>query len=377
MSKIGLVLSGGGARGAYQVGVLLGISEIAKSQGILSPIKIYTGVSAGAINCSFLASNTSNFNEGCIYLADVWKKIESQNVFRSDVASLGKIGFKWIEELSFGALTGTTPGRALLDTAPLRTLIDQHFNPLKVSENLQTGHIEALAVSAVDYKRTSTVTFIQGQPGQKMWSKARRHGEIANISTDHVMASSSIPILFPPIKVDERWFGDGCVRNSSPNSAAIHLGAEKLIIIGVRKEDFTQDELLAAQNPSAPTAARVMNVILDSVMLDGIEYDVERLSRINKFVKNISEKCSDPLEFKEIDFCWFSPSRDIGQLAVEKSNRLPRLLRYLLKGLGSLNDASEIISYLLFDPEFCSLLVEIGYEDAYLQKDELIRFLST
>ncbi|HPI41377.1 MAG TPA: patatin-like phospholipase family protein [Pseudobdellovibrionaceae bacterium] len=377
MSKIGLVLSGGGARGAYQVGVLLGISEIAKAMGQESPIKIYTGVSAGAINSSFLACNQGTLNEACVYLTDIWKNLESQKVFRSDVASLGRIGFKWIEELSFGALTGTTPGKALLDTSPLRSLIDLHFKPDKLEENIRSGHIESLAVSAVDYKRTSTVTFVQGQDNLQMWSKARRHGETAKINTDHIMASSSIPIIFPPIKVGDRYFGDGCVRNSSPTSAAIHLGAEKLLIIGVRKEELTMDELLATQKPTAPTVARVVNVILDSVMLDGIEYDVERLSRINKFVSNISANCDQKLEFKKIDFCWFSPSKDIGQLAAEKSNRLPRMLRYLLKGLGSLNDASELISYLLFDPEFCSLLVEIGYEDAYQQKANLERFFST
>ncbi len=376
MSKVGVVLSGGGARGAYQIGVLLGISEIAKSMGLHSPIQIYTGVSAGAINCSFLASNTSTFNDGCIYLSEIWKKLESQHVFRSDVGSLSRIGFKWIEDLSFGAITGTTPGKALLDTSPLRVLIDQHFKPEKVEENIQSGLIESLAVSAVDYKSNSTVTFVQAPPQQKLWKKARRYAEKAQINTNHIMASSSIPMLFPPIKVDERYFGDGCVRNASPTSAAIHLGADKLLIVGVRKEDITLDELNTPSDAKAPSVARVINVILNSVMLDGIEYDVERLSRINKFVSNISENCTSQLEFKKIDFCWFSPSRDLGQIAAEKAHRLPRLLRYLLKGLGSLNDASEIISYLLFDPEFCTLLLEIGYEDSYKQKDDIIRFFS-
>lgn len=377
MSKIGLVLSGGGARGAYQVGVISAIAAIAEELNIKNPIKIYTGVSAGAINASFLAAGAHDFHFAAKSLVDLWSHLNHDQVFYSDVASIGKIGFKWMEELSFGALTGTTPGRALLDTAPLNKLITKNLQFELIQQNIQHGHMDAIALSAMDYKSTTTVTFVQGHGNLKMWSKARRHSETAMMQAEHVMASAAIPMLFPPISVGDRYFGDGCIRNSSPCGPAIYMGAEKLIIIGVRKTSETAYDQRGLANAKAPSVARVLNVLLNAVMLDGIELDVERLKRVNEFVSAIPENNRKNLIYKPVDYCFISPSADIGEIATSKATRLPRIIRYLLKGLGSLDEASEIISYLLFDPSFCTQLIEIGFEDGMRQKEELVRLMTS
>jgi NTE family protein len=370
--EIGLVLSGGGARGAYQVGVLSAMAEIFSQANIQNPIKIYSGVSAGAINAAFLAAGADDFHKAAKGLVDLWSQLGSEKVFLSSPASIGKIGFKWMEELSFGAFTGTTPGRSLLDTSPLNELVSSSIRFEKIKKQIESKALKALVISAMEYNRTTTVSFVQGEPGIKMWDKARRHSETAVIGPEHIMASSAIPLLFPPISVDNRYFGDGCIRNNSPCAPAIYLGAKKLFVIGVRKNSTTAYEMRGMQSNRAPSVARVLNVLLNAVMLDGIELDVERLLRVNEFLSQVPEEHTRSLIYKPVDICFISPSTDIGEIAISKSEHLPRLIRYLLRGLGNLDEASEIVSYLLFDPSFCSQLIEVGFEDGMKQRDEIL-----
>ena len=370
-----LVLSGGGARGAYQVGVITAIADIAKSLNVKSPFKIYSGVSAGAINSVFLASGADDFHKSAHELSKLWSQIHSDQVFKTDALSLGKIGLKLMGELSFGGMSGTSPGKALLDTSPLADLIKNNTNFSNIEKHIESGDLHAIGVSALDYKTSTAITFVEGHKNCQDWIRARRQSEKVKLRAEHIVASSAIPLLFLPGQVDDRWFGDGCVRNSTPLSPALHLGATQLMVIGVRKTDSTAFDKKMMTTNHPPSLALVVNVLLNSVLMDGIETDIERLGRINEFLKRVPEEHHAHLNFKAVEHVWVHPSEDIGQIAAGMSSRLPRVIRYLLKGLGPLEDASEIISYLLFEPEFCSRLIDIGYRDAMNQKEQISNFL--
>lgn len=380
MKTIGLVLSGGGARGAYQVGVLAAIAEISRELGLKNPFKVYTGVSAGAINTAFLAAGSEDFYETTQGLVKLWKHLTSDQIFYTDVTSIGRIGLKWLEDLSFGGMTNGASGRSLLDTKPLRELLHENLHFPNIQKNIVSGKLRAAAVTAMDYQTSSGVTFVQGAADVKMWSKSRRHSERCSLSTDHIMASSAIPILFPSAQVGMSFYGDGCIRNQSPCGPAIDLGAQTLIVIGVRKMvdvlEFTSNKP-RSEIIKAPSIARIVNVILNAVMLDGIEVDLERLEHINKLSEQINQTQTQKSSFHKIDYCLISPSADIAVLAEENAHKLPRIIRYMLKGLGTLQDAKELISYLLFEPTFCSQLIDIGFTDGIRQQEQIKRCLAS
>lgn len=373
---VGVVLSGGGARGAYQVGVLDGVIEVLKKNSIEPRFDVYSGVSAGAINAAWMASQAHNPTQAASTLCDLWSKLDADQVFSSDAVHMGRIAMTWATELGFGALTGTTPGKALLDTAPLRQLLTRNLDIPRIQQNLDEGHFRALALTSVNYSTSNSVTFVQGVPGLPTWNKSRRRSEKTQIGVDHVMASSAIPLLFPAAKVGDRWFGDGCVRNSHPCAASLYLGAERLLVIGVRRRSMTADDMRAMHSTDAPSVARVINLLLNAILLDGVELDVDRLERVNEMVRRVPMEHREHLNMKEISSVLISPSADIGEIAAAMASRLPRIVRYLLKGLGRLEDASEIVSYLLFDPVFCSRLIEIGREDARRAENEIVALFS-
>ncbi|HEX7676458.1 MAG TPA: patatin-like phospholipase family protein [Bdellovibrio sp.] len=373
--KMGLVLSGGGARGAYQVGVLAAVKEISERSGLPVRFDFLSGVSAGAINASSLASNAENFGFAVDNLVRLWSGLSIEKVFSTDAITMGRIGFQWMRDLSFGSLTGTTPGGSLLDTAPLRELIHSNMDYNKVEQNIHAGHLTALAITSVDYANSASVTFVQGKDVLPTWDKGRKRSERTSISTDHIMASSAIPLLFPPVQVNDRYWGDGAVRNHAPCSPAIYLGAEKLMIIGVRRQTTTAYEERATANDASPTVSRVVNTILNGVLLDAIEQDVDRLRRLNDYANAIPQDQHQKIALRPLDYLFIAPSADIGDIAIQKAYKLPRIVRYLLKGLGTLEDASEIISYLLFEPSFCADLIDIGRKDGLAQENKIIELL--
>jgi NTE family protein len=369
-----IVLSGGGARGAYQVGVLKAIGELANANQIKNPFQFYSGVSAGAINASLLASYAEDFYVGTQNLVKLWSGISSDQVFKVDAVSISKMGFQWMGDLSFAKLLGHGPGRSLLDTAPLSRLISDNLNFSKIQENINSQVLKGLAITALDYKTSETITFLQGDPELSNWNRTRRRSEKATIQVEHIIASSAIPVLFPPGPVGNRYFGDGCVRNLSPLSPAIHSGANQLLVIGVRRqEEIAPPDVSSA--PSNPSIAKIINVLLNAILLDGIEVDLERLARINEFIRRVPTEYQTNLNFKAVQYLFIQPSVEIGEIATKMASRMPRLLRYMLKGLGPLEDAKEIISYLLFESDFTNALIEVGYNDGMNAKEDILRFL--
>lgn len=368
-----LVLSGGGARGAYQAGSVLAMAQIAAKMGITQPVKIYSGVSAGAINAAFLAAQADDFTRAAENLVTLWTNISSEQVFKSDALSLGQIGLSWIKDLSMGGITGSSANPSLLDTSPLQDLIVKNITFAQIGKNLAAGHLHSLTITALDYQTSMAVNFVQSTETFQ-WTGSRRLSEQTLIHADHIMASSAIPILFPPHPIKGRYYGDGCVRNLSPLSPAIHLGASDIFVVGVRK----QTSILNTPNEKQkkPSIARIANVLLNAVMLDGIEVDIERLKRINHFVDSIPENLKGSSPLRKVEVVWTHPILDIGHVAFENARKLPRFVRYLLKGLGSTEDAKEIISYLLFDPDFCKRLIDMGFEDAMRQEESIKRFLN-
>ncbi|MES3038438.1 MAG: patatin-like phospholipase family protein, partial [Bdellovibrionota bacterium] len=269
MKKQALVLSGGGARGAYQVGVVCGLAEIFKKHKIPPTFDFYSGVSAGAINASLLASHADDFSEGCSLLKDLWSGLTSDQIFYTDIVRLGKIGLKFMDMTA----KGSEAGKALLETEPLSKLITSNLDFDRIAANIKKGHLKALLITANDYRSSTAITFVQGAKNLSSWNKARRMSLEAVIGTEHIMASSAIPLLFPSVEVDGVYYGDGCVRNSHPCAPSIYLGAERLFVVGVRSSRALGEfDPTPMQKP--PSLARVLNVLLNSVLLDGIELDV-------------------------------------------------------------------------------------------------------
>ena len=366
--SIALVLSAGGARAAYQVGVLKALKEVYTKEKI--PFNVLCGVSAGSLNSALLASYAENFKTAVDELEDIWSNITPESVFKTDIRTISSISVKWLKDLSLGGLTkGSTP-KSLLRTDPLHELLKNKIPIHKIKQNIDSGNILGLAVTATNYYTSNSVTFVQTNKDFPMWQRTRRMAEHADIGVNHLMASSSIPIFFPSVEVEGRHFGDGCIRNTTPLSPAIYLGSKKILAIGVKKK-VGVDEV--NQNDPIPSVAHIAGVILDAVLLDSIEMDVVRMDKINKIIDQVGET----KKYKKIKTLWISPTHDIGELALSYFKKLPRVIRYLLRGLGPEKQVTNIVSFLLFDPTYCKNLIELGYQDGKKQSDSLIDILNT
>jgi len=367
-----LVLSGGGARGAYQVGVLQGLVEHGFLPEGKSGVGILVGSSAGAINTGLLAAYADRFADGVAALIDTWSRLQAQQVFRTDIRSLGRIGVRWAWDLSFGGALRTVQPKSLLDTAPLRRLLSERVPFARIDANVEAGALRAFAVPSTDLHSANGVLFVHGQPDLPLWTRRRWRIERTRIRVEHIMASSAIPIFFPSVEIGGRHFGDGSIRNTTPLSHAINLGARRIIAIGVREPGPAAKPARPRKQPP-PTIAQIAGVLLDAVMLDAIEVDVEHSERVNTAV--MSYPTDDPKHpFRWVDVLWLSPSRDFSQIAAELADRIPGIVRYLMRGLGSDEAVTELASYLLFDSEFCSRLIDLGRADVRAERKRIAEF---
>lgn len=371
MERTGLVLSGGGARGAYQAGVLSAVAEVAARQGLENPFPILSGVSAGAINASIVAGFPGNFAKATNRLTQLWSHISTDSVFYADLMTLSRGGWEWVTDFSFRGPKKNTEARSIFSTTPLRSLLTQSCHFENIPQKIHSGQLSALSVSTLEYDSISQKTFFQSGSDIKGWERPMHRGESCIMNVDHVMASSAIPILFPPIKVGDRYYGDGCVRNQSPCGPAIYLGADKLLAIGVRRKTDTWFTYHHSDSAAPPNMARLINVIFHSVMMDGLELDVQRIQQTNAQISLLTEQQKKKLGMREVQTLWICPSVDIAKLAIQKSGELPRMIRYMLP--GNLAESGELVSFLLFEAGFCEQLVEIGFADGMKAEEDLKR----
>ena len=368
-----LVLSGGGARGAYQAGAIKALVKILHKKGIKYPFPIVSGASAGAINAAFMAAWADDLLDAAPRLAEFWTSIHSEQVFRTDLTSLGRIGMRWVRGLMFSGIKRQRSLYSLLDTKPLRHLLDNEIPFWRISDNIKEGFIDAVEITATDYGTSECISFIQTNDPKLNWVRARRRSVATRLGLEHVMASTAIPIFFPPLQIGRRPYGDGCLRNTAPLSAALQLGATKLLIVGVRMVQSAEAEL-PDTTIVKPTIARVLSVLLNAIFMDALEFDLERTKRINATLDYIPKKAYKEIDLRKIEMLILQPTEDLGLIAGRMFDALPSSIKYLFRGLGSSSEASELVSYLLFEPSYCGYLVELGYNDTLARKDEVLEF---
>ena len=372
--RIGLVLSGGGARAAYQAGALKALAEIV---GAGTPFSVLTGVSAGAINATALAARADDFVSATNELWETWRSLEPGRVYRTDVRSLASIAGHWMRELGGGGLVAGNINH-LLDTSPLRDFLAQRISFDAIRQHLERRTLRAVAVSATSYRSGTAITFYdrEGEPVPPItpWVRSMRMAKRTTLRLEHVLASAAIPIFFPPVAAEGDTFGDGCIRLGAPLSPAIHLGAEAIVAIGVRyprSADHTV-QLNHPDGPAAPSLSDIGGVLLNAVFLDALDSDIERMQRINRTLALVPPTDLVETPLRPIPVLALRPSRDLGKLAVNQHAHMPRSIRYLLRGIGVTDErGADLLSYLAFSPTYITQLMDLGYHDTLARRREL------
>ncbi len=373
----GLVLTGGGARAAYQVGAVRALAEIAGPGPM--PFDVIAGISAGAINGVALATGAQDFQGSSERLRATWAQLTPDRIFKTGALRLASIGSRWIRDLSAGGIVGKSGINFLLDSAPLRHLVSSEIPFGRMRRHLRAGRIHGIAVSATNYHTGSGVTFFEGAADIEPWTRSTRIGLRARITIEHVMASAAIPVFFPPVALDGSFYGDGCVRMNYPMSPAIHLGSERIVAVSVRhlnSPSETAEGEVRAKTDQLPVS-EIAGVLLNSVFLDSLDSDMERLERTNKTLALVPRDrlANGDLDVRPIPALLLRPTQDLGKLAVDEYHRFPVMLRYLLKGIGASGQAGEdLLSYLAFEPIYVQRVMELGYADTIARRDEIEDF---
>jgi NTE family protein len=377
--NIGLVLTGGGARAAYQVGALRALAELAGAGR--SPFAVFAGISAGAINSVALATGADDFPGTVARLAETWAGLTPDRVYRTGALGLARIGTRWIMDLSAGGLIGKSGINYLLDPAPLRDLLEASLPFRQLRRHIRAGRLRGVAVSATNYHSGAGVTFYDGAPEIRPWTRSTRLGVRTRLTAEHVMASAAIPVFFPPVKIGASFYGDGCVRMNYPLSPAIHLGADRLLAIGVRHPRSpaqTAAEQVEGRSPRMPVS-EIAGVLMNAVFLDSLDSDAERLWRTNRTLSLIpaDRLGRGDLDLRVVPALLLRPSQDLGRLAADEYGRFPAMLRYLLKGIGATGQAGEdLLSYLAFEPVYIRRVMDLGYSDTLGRRAEVEAFLA-
>jgi NTE family protein len=372
--KLALILSGGGARAAYQVGVLKAIAEMLPRHAH-NPFPIICGTSAGALNATTLAVNAQNFRRGVQYLTNIWKNFQADDIYRSDPVGVLNNSARWLTGLLLSTMGINKLNRvSLLDNAPLVNLLKESLPCEKIQENIDAGLLYAVSITASGYGSGQSVTFYQGAKGIQPWRRARRLGMPAKIGAQHLLASSALPFIFPAVRINREYFGDGSMRQIAPISCALHLGATRVLIIGLGQGG--PEVPRRRQMADYPSLAHIAGHALNSIFLDSMEVDLERLNRINRTVGLLPEDVREAINLRHVDALVIVPSQPIDRLAEHFRTHLPWTIRFLLRGVGAMRrSGANLVSYLLFDKGFCRALIELGYQDALKRKEEIIDFL--
>ncbi|TFH57965.1 MAG: patatin-like phospholipase family protein [Gemmatimonadales bacterium] len=372
-TDLGLVMGGGGARAAYQVGVLRYLAEkLPRLQ-----IPYVTGVSAGAINAVLLASHHGTFLQAVNELNHLWSNLTIGDVFRVDTRSLATNAYRWLRQLASGGI-GHSNVRGLVDTEPLRRYLTEVLHAVNgdltgIQYNLDHGHLKALALSTSSYSTGQSVTWVQGSNIEE-WERPQRIAYRTTITVEHVMASAALPLFFPAVQLGKAWYGDGGIRLVAPLSPALHLGARRVLAISTRYERSNTE----AESPSIegyPPPAQVMGALMNSIFLDLLDHDAIRVERLNRLLASLPEDRREGLA--EVELLTLRPTVDLGRLASKFEAKLPRAFRFLTRGLGTRETRSaDLLSLVLFQPDYLRLLMDIGHADAQARAGEIEAFLT-
>lgn len=364
-SRIALALSGGGARAAYQVGVLQGLAE--RLPGLEFPI--LTGVSAGAINTAFLAAHLGDFSTAVEQLRQRWTTLTAERIYDVHTGTLIRAVLSNITRGVVGRRSRKTL-HGLVDTAPLREFLRETIRIEGIDSNIATGRLRAAALSATSYTTGRSVTFVHAPAGTPMWERAQRVSVAVSLTIDHIMASAALPIVFPAICVDGEFYGDGSISHLAPLAPALHLGARAIVAIGPPVAHPTQPAVARY-----PSAAQVLGLVFRAIFLDALEADAERLERVNRTLAGIPPGAPQPGGLHPVELLMIRPSRELDSLAVGQTRLLPTPIRWVVRALGGQRkEAAEFLGHLLFHPTHTGPLMELGYRDVSAQWPAMERF---
>jgi len=374
--KTALILSGGGARAAYQVGVLKAIAKILPA-GTTNPFPIICGTSAGAINAACIATQADQFHNAVSDLSDIWTNLHSDMVHYVGFGELIKSTLKLLSAFFNSGHTGGRP-LSLLDNTPLFHLLVKYVNFQKLESLIDDGHIHALCITALGYSSGQSMNFYQGKPMIEMWQRARRIGVPTVLNHQHLMASSALPAIFPAVRIHREYFGDGALRQTAPMSAALHLGADKLLIIGVSNNRSGMAESPRAKVTHSPSLAQIGGHLLNSAFIDAMEEDIETLERFNTFLGKLDKEQQEKLHMRPVEALHIKPSVRFDSLAADYMKDLPSSMRTLLKTIGATRSGggSSLGSYLLFESSYCKALMDYGFNDAMKMEETIKKFLT-
>lgn len=367
---VAVILPGGGARAAYQVGVLKSIAEM--TGGAANPFPVICGVSAGAINATVLASHAHEFATGVERLEHYWANMYCARIYRTDAWSVFRSVFQWAFSLPLGGTWIRHP-RSLLDNRPLKAFLESVLNLDGIEQAIECGALEGVAITASGYTSESAITFYQASANVMPWSLESRRGEPARLSVEHLLASAALPLIFPAQLVGAEFFGDGGMRMMTPLSPAIHLGAERLLVIGTRDQQAVQTP--AAPGPY-PSLGEIGGYLLDTIFMDTTIADLKRLERINRTLALIPPERRSDTSLKHLDTLVIQPSCDMGELTRRHVHKFPQAVRLLLHSLGGWGRDWRLASYLLFEQSYCTELMALGYQDGMAMSEQLRDFLN-
>jgi len=371
--ELGIVMGGGGARAAYQVGFLRALAEWYPE--LDAPY--ITGVSAGAINAAHLAAHHGSFAQSVDELASLWSDLKVENVFQVGATSLFGIVLRWGLRLVSGGRGPVPEVRGLVDTAPLRRFLTEVLHSVDgeltgIGSNLASGRLKAVALSTSSYTTGQSITWVQGS-GIREWERPQRRSRNTTLTVEHVMASAALPLFFPAVRLDDGWYGDGGIRLAAPLSPVLHLGARKILAISTRYASSAAE----ADEPEVkgyPPPAQIAGVLMNSIFLDLLDHDAMRLERMNAVLDVVPPEAQ--LGLRRVRLLVLRPSKDLGRMAGLYEPRLPRVFRFLTRGLGTRETRSpDALSLILFQPDYLRALMDTGEEDARAREDEIREFM--
>lgn len=379
--RLAIVLMGGGARAAYQAGVLKGLVEIVKplrpnAPGI--PFSIICGTSAGAINATALGVYADDFAYGVNRIEEVWSQFHVPQVYRSDWPGVIASGARWLAALTMGWAVRRSP-RALLDNAPLADLLREQIDFSRLAPMLKARHVHAVAVTALSYSSGQHLTFYQADQPIEAWRRAQRAARLVQLSAEHLLASSAIPLMFQAVPLDfdgrQEYFGDGAIRQVAPLSPAIHFGAQKILVVGAAAPN-PEVPIETGSVPAYPSLAQIGQQVMASVFLDTLGADIERIRHVNQIVQQLPRAVDAGSGWREVEVQAIAPSQRIELIAARHLHRLPLSIRGLFGAVGADRArGAAFASYLLFEADYTRELIALGYRDALERREALSAFI--